>query len=463
MILRSLVMKFQSSFVARRLVAAALWSGFGESSARVLFLISMVLIARMLGTEGYGEFGLVRATLNTFAVLGGLGLGLTANRYVAEHRDANKVFSGEIIASSYLLAAFSGLIAAVIVFSGAAYVAEQFLSAPELRGALQVTSVLVFLSSVNGAQIGILQGLEAYRRLAFVGLCQGLVGLLCFVAGSYYFGVSGAIGGLMAYVGTGVALSAWLIASEAARQGIRIAFRGFSDVLPVFLKFSIPAALAGIAVAPFKWIAETLLARDFGFEELGVFHASMTITNVAIVACSMLNAPLISLTANARARSSTSTISYVNLYGTWYFFLLVATPILLFPSLAAVPFGAAYRTPEFFEVTVLLLLYTGLLLYHQGIVRLVALSGSMWFAFATNLAEGFSLMAAYFFAREYGATGLAVAYVASYVIRIWISVPVLVRWKVISKELVLDKYFLATMLLVLAVVVFHMARMSWQQ
>jgi O-antigen/teichoic acid export membrane protein len=318
------------------------------------------------------------------------------------------------------------------------------------------------LSSVNGAQIGILQGLEAYRTLALVGVCQGLAGLVCFTVGSYYFGLSGAIGGLMVYTASGVALSAWLIANEAKRQHIRIAFRGSSEVLPVVWKFSIPAALAGIAVAPFKWMAETLLARDFGFAELGVFHASMTITSVAVVACSVLNAPLISFSANTRAGPSTPNINYVNLYGTWYFFLLVAAPVLLFPALAAVPFGADFRTAEFFEVTVLLLLYGGLLLYHQGIVRLVALSGSMWFAFATNLAEGFSLMATYFFAREYGASGLAVAYVASYVVRILISVPVLVRLKVISRELVIDKYFFATMLLVLAVVGFQMARISWQ-
>jgi O-antigen/teichoic acid export membrane protein len=453
MSLRSYVLKLPSSLAARRLFAATLWSGLGEFSARALLLFSMVLVARILGAEEYGQFGIVRATMNAFAILGGMALGLTANRYIAEHKSKNKALAGEIIGSSYMLAALSGSLAGAVVFFGAGYLAENVLLAPQLRGPLQVTSVLVLLSALNGAQIGILQGLEAYRRLAIAGLFQGLIGVLCFAFGAYYFGVPGSIGGFIAYAGAGTVLMGWLVVNEAARNGIRAAWRGLNEVLPIFWKFSVPAALAGVAVAPLKWLAETTLVRISGFPELGVFHAAMTIATIVLVAASVLNAPLISLTAAARSKPSASKMSYVNLYGSWYFYLLVSVPLLMFPQLAAVPFGAEFRTATFSDVTVLLLLYSGLLLYYQGVLRLVVLSGSMWLAFGTNLLEGLTLIAAFYVAQDYGARGLAIAYVASYVIRIAVSVPLFVRRGVIPKELAFDKYFMGTMLAVVGVIV----------
>ena len=61
---------FQSG-AARRLVGGTIWSATGEALARGSMLLSLILAARILGSAGYGELGLLRTTVATFTTLGG--------------------------------------------------------------------------------------------------------------------------------------------------------------------------------------------------------------------------------------------------------------------------------------------------------------------------------------------------------------------------------------------------------
>ena len=56
------------SQTGRRLIETTLWSVVAEGLSRGLLLLSMVVVARTLGAESYGEFGMVRSTISVFAV-----------------------------------------------------------------------------------------------------------------------------------------------------------------------------------------------------------------------------------------------------------------------------------------------------------------------------------------------------------------------------------------------------------
>ncbi|MBK7250111.1 MAG: oligosaccharide flippase family protein [Gammaproteobacteria bacterium] len=420
-------------------------------------LLSLVLVARIIGRAGYGEFGLIRTTIMMFVSFGGLGLGLTANRFVAQYRHRDKPHSGEIITTSYALAAVSGLLTGVAVFAGARYLAIRVGGSPALESGLRLASAVLVLSAVNGAQTGMLQGLHAYRELAIASLMQGAIGVLLMIAGARWFGLNGALGGLLLQTCSATAVSHYFIRREAVRQGIPLTWNGFARMAPVFWRFSVPVMLMGLAVAPFKWVSETLLARSFGFQTLGVFHASMTVANVLIAAASSLHAPLVSLSASAYGSASSARSQYLNLYGSWYLFLVLAVPLAAFPRLASLPFGGDFVSPDFYAVTLLLILYCGMMLYYQGIMRMMALHGSMWFGFATNLLEGASLVASFLLLKNWGALGLGVAYVVSYVVRIAASLPYLLSRGIIPRELMLDRYFAGTLAVLATLVVVRLA------
>jgi len=449
-----------SSPIKKRLFTAILWSVVGEGCSKGLLLIAMVFIARILGKEDYGQFGMIRTTINLFATVGGMGLGLTANRFVAQFRNTDKEHSGRIIGASFILAIATGLSVGVSVFIGSEYLASIALNAPQLKGALKIAGLLLFLGALNGAQIGVLQGLEAYRLLALGSFFQGVTAIISLVVGSYYFGLDGTLIGFLAYTLFGVLCFHLLINRELIVQNIAVRFTDIVKTLPIFWKFSVPVVLMGIAVAPFKWLAERMLMKSVGFQELGIFYASMTIATIFIAIVSTLNAPLISLVADIKDLKITYKIEYLNLYGSWYLFLLIALPYILFPKTAFLLFGDQYDMPKFYIMNLLLILYSALLLYYQGVMRLVAHNGSMWLGVITNLFEGISLIGAFYLLIDQGGVGFAIAHVLSYVIRVAISIPLLIRYRVIPGYLLYDKYFIITLTALLLVVVLQIGAIA---
>jgi O-antigen/teichoic acid export membrane protein len=159
-------------------------------------LAAFIFVARMLGKTSYGELGIIRSTVGMFGIFGGLGLGLTATKYVAELRERDPERAGRILGLSMRVALFSGTFLGILLFVSAPWLAANTLDAPHLAGALRIGAVLILLSAVNGAQTGALSGFEAFKTIAlinfFIGFfrsqlssvehtlvaCRGLCGLL---------------------------------------------------------------------------------------------------------------------------------------------------------------------------------------------------------------------------------------------------------------------------------------------
>jgi O-antigen/teichoic acid export membrane protein len=434
----NLLIRFHLSPLIQRLVKASFWSMVADALSKGLLMAAMIFLARILDKDGFGEFGTVRSTVNLFATFGGMGLGLTANKYLSRSKVVNKHQAGAIIGSSYILACVFGLIVSLSLYLSSSYIAVFFLDAPELTICLEFASALVFLSSVSGAQIGILQGFEAFSRLAICSLLHGTLIFIGITVGAYFYSVLGA---LIGYVSSGVlavVIFHFHVISEAKNQEISLVYKNISSILPILWKFSVPVLLTGVVVAPFKWFPETLIAKQDGFESLGVFQASFLVPTIIITAVSSINAPIIALIAGVR-QEITLRLQYLNLYASWYGFLFLAFPLIYLSDYVPLIFGDQYAGGLFAELYVILVCYAGLLLYFQGVVRVFVQSNNMWFVFSTNLVEGVSLLIAFCFVFEGGVLGLAKSYLFSYLIRIAVSLPVLK--KNIAVELLCDRYF----------------------
>lgn len=442
------------------LLSSTIWSAVGEALAKGLFFLAIIITARILAQDEYGEFGLIRTTVMTFATLGGLGIGLTANRYIAESKERNPGFAGELIGSVYLLAGACGGIVAALLFFTAPIVAATWLNHPQLADGLRVAALLVALASINGAQTGVLQGFEAYRNLALGNLLQGVSAVVCMPAGAMLYGLNGVVAGFFVYSFVGLLVLSLAIRKEISRYDVTVSYRVSKDMLPILTRFSLPVALIGIAIAPFKWGSEALLAKSAGFGDLGIFHAAMIIPNILIVGISTLNAPLISAAARSTGEGWGRGIQYLNLYAGWYLFVVVALPVVLFPELQILLLGDSYDVSSFYFSNVLLVLYCGLMLYCQGVIRIVAAHGSMWSTLATNVAEGVALVVAFYFLSDLGAVGLAVSYVISYLVRVAFFVPLVACRGIVHVSLLLDKFFVLSVVIIVGTVAMQAVRYS---
>lgn len=259
----------------QRLVRGMMWSLAGAVIARTLALLAAIACARLLGTVQFGELGMIQSTIGTFGVFAGLGLGVTATRYVAEMRGRDPARAGRILALSSTVAVVSGTVCTGILILLSPQLATTMLATPSLAHPLAVGAGLVFFGVVNGAQTGALAGLEAFRSIAHVNLWAGLASFPLIAVGVWRWGLTGAVCGAVAGMGVNCLLNNFALRRECSRFHIVYDFGGCPREWRVLCRFSLPAFLASLVVGSALWIGNALLAHQpGGYAQLGIYAAA---------------------------------------------------------------------------------------------------------------------------------------------------------------------------------------------
>ncbi len=272
--LRNLLIK---SELVRRFSGGVLWILIGTMGWRFLSAVSSIIVARILGTEGFGELGMVRSTINMFSVLAGLRLGSTATKYVSEFRRKDPEKAAVILKLSLFVALFSCGIMAILCLASSVWVARYTMNRPELASALALGSLFLFFNLYGTVKEYALMGFEAFKSAAILNLFRGLTLILFCVPAAIFLGVDGVI--------LAISLSAlsilWLVTrflhKERDKFGFRkdIRFSEFKNEMPVLWHFTLPSLLAFITLALAMWIGNIILARqEEGYIQLGIYHAA---------------------------------------------------------------------------------------------------------------------------------------------------------------------------------------------
>ncbi len=148
----------RSSQTGRRLARGAFWGLVGMLVSRGLTLAASVVVARLLGKTAFGELGMVRSTVEMLSTFAGFSIGLTATKHVAQFRASDPLRVGRVIALTELGAVIMGALMGVVLYGAAPYIAHYVLGNRGLVVPLRVGSMLLLLSTLDGAQIGSLAG-----------------------------------------------------------------------------------------------------------------------------------------------------------------------------------------------------------------------------------------------------------------------------------------------------------------
>jgi len=267
--------RLSKSPIARRLALGALWSIGGTVASRAISLVASIATARILGKDGFGEFGIVVNTMGLFLAAASLGLGLTAMKYVAVFRHQDPARAARIASLTVMVSAVAGLVAALALAGSASWMATRVLGAPGLEGALRASALGLLFSSVSGAQAGALAGFGAFRAIAASSVLGAVIGLPFIVAGAARFGVEGAVWGTSISLAVGCA-----VAGVAQRRiaGVLAAGQTGSPThadWSLFWRFSLPAFLSSGATPLVSWITAAMLVnRPQGYAEMGLWNAA---------------------------------------------------------------------------------------------------------------------------------------------------------------------------------------------
>ncbi|MGO9968933.1 MAG: oligosaccharide flippase family protein [Bryobacteraceae bacterium] len=400
-----------------RFARGAVWSLIGALIAQGANLAASVITARLLGREQFGKYGMIQSTVGMLGIFAGLGLGVTATKYVAEFRTRDPERAGRIIALGCAVAIISGGLLALALLGNAPMLAAATLNAPALAGELRIAGILLFFNALNGAQTGALSGFEAFRAIARINLVRGLIAFPITVAAVLLWRLSGAIWALAVTAAVTCLLSQLSLRQHCAALGIHPRLSGGWAERGILWTFSMPAFLSGALAGPAIWAANTMLVNQpGGYAEMGVFSAASQWRNAiafipAVLAQSAL--PLLSNLNGERDVSRYAKALRWNLILTAAAATIVAVPVALGSPGIMRLYGRGFQQGW---LVLTLSAVTAVISCTNNVVGTAILSsGSVWVGFAFNAMWAVVLLAGcYRLVPTHLALGLAGSMLGAY-------------------------------------------------
>lgn len=412
---------FLATPVGSRFVRGALWSVAGSSVSRGLTLIASIVTARILGQAIFGQLGVIQSTVGTLGTFAGLGLGMTATKYVASERFTDRVRTGRILALLSLLSYVTAAVASFALIVYSPILAAQTLKEPQLAVPLQLGAVLMFLSVVNGVQTGALAGFESFRSISRVNIISGICSFPLIIIGSMLYSLNGTVAGLAG----SMALNCWLnhrILYENCREhNITYEFRECFKEKGILINFTFPSALSSFIVAPVMWYANILLVNQpNGYLQMGLFNAAQQWQTAIMFLPTALSPLILSLLANTRSMQNNRAywhIVKISLFVNAGIVTIASVPLCIGSPYIMRAYGTTFESG--WSLLCLLLFSTVLNASLNVIGQIIASSASMWWGFILNSCWAIAfLCSASTLVKSYGAIGLGFAYLISYLLHL---------------------------------------------
>ncbi len=271
-----------------RLLGGVSWSVAGALLSQGCSFLTLVLLARILGREPFGQFALVQSTMVSLTMVSGLGMGITATKYASQYRTSDPAKTGRILGLSALVTLAAAICFTMGLGLSAHFASFGLASFAELQACLQISMAYVFFGAITGYQMGALAGFEAFRRIAAINMVSGIATLAMSWAFAARWGVLGAVWGQSAGAVLSWALYRGALAAHCRERRIVIRYREAWREHAIILRFAVPAAACGMVSSAAAWAANVLLVRLGGFAELAVFSAVLSMRSMVLFAPALI-------------------------------------------------------------------------------------------------------------------------------------------------------------------------------
>ncbi|MCG1037475.1 oligosaccharide flippase family protein [Polaribacter sargassicola] len=261
---------------SNKLLQDSFWAIFGNILSKGLSLLSGVLVARFLGSEVFGQFGIIKNTLMTSAIFATFGLGYTATKYVAENKTKKNEYLGIVLKYSQLITFGFSFILAFLVFIFSNYFAKNILDEIELSLPLKVAAIYIVFNAVNTTQIGIISGYGGFKKMTKINFYVGVFTFIITTILSYFFTLYGALISLILSQIFNWFLNYKLINNyKKEYKNVTNSVVFSRKIFQEILIFSLPIALQEAIYSISSWGVNIILVTFATFSEVGVYSAAM--------------------------------------------------------------------------------------------------------------------------------------------------------------------------------------------
>lgn len=261
--------KFILNLRQSKMFKDSFWAVFGNGIGYGLLLLSGILIARFLGKDLYGEYGLVKTTMFTIAAFSTFGLGYTSTKFIADYINNNKEYVYAVTKVSLVITLVSGSFLALLLILSASYISA-YLDAPSLKLVFQVLGFIAVVRALLTTANGILAGFKEFKIIAKNNVISGVFMLLTALPLAYYFQLYGALISLTLTQILNTFLN-WLALNNVCKVYPKIEN---NRLYKKILRFSFPVALQELSYAVVSWLSPILLVKYSNMGELGIYSAA---------------------------------------------------------------------------------------------------------------------------------------------------------------------------------------------
>ena len=431
--------RLSRSPIMYRLARGAFWSTVGGVVSRIFTVVAAIIVARLVGKEGYGEIGMVQSTVGMFGVFAGFGLGSTATKYIAEFRRKDPEKTGRISSLTLVFSLLSSAALSLICLAASPWLARSTLNRPGLISLLAPGSILLFMSTLGGVLTSALSGYEAFRKIAKINVIQGAAAPVIALPLVWYFGTGGAIASYTVNSALGVIMCARALKHEAGRHNSPIRFDGsIWREWPIIWRFAFPAMASGLIVMPAAWITNVILVnRPGGYGQFGIFSAANQWRTAIIFLPNLLRAAVLPVLSESHGRDKEDfkRAIILDLRATWVIALPLTVIVITMGKPLAALFGRQFHGAA--PVIAVLMISVFLNVVNGAVGAALAGSGRMWTGMFMNVGWAVALiLSSLLLVPRMGAMGLAAAYLAAYLLHTF--------WQMAYVELKLARFSIST-------------------
>lgn len=415
-----------SKEIKNRLLSGTIWSLTGFALSKVFILMANVGSAHILGNIDFAKLSIIRSTIALFITIGTFGIGLTANKFIAEFRaknESDKIAS--IVWISYLFSFVCGIILSVLILLLARPISEYSLNDIELIGEVRCGAILLFMTIITAAQTGILTGFEKFKIISVNTFISGLFEFCLVLLGAHLYGVTGAIIGYGISFVTLFLLNLYAINDCMIKNNINRSIKivNLHDISFLW-SFSLPAAMQSMLVTPVFWIIRTMLIENSGYNELAVYEAADQLKVVILFIPTTLSNMIVPILSNIQGKNDKMSFSQVFKLSLGVN-IAIATIVALIFSVFSNQIMSVYGK-EFVNAWPLVFLALSTIVNTATLAynNLFVTSYRMWENFGLNIIwAGVLILASHLFlSAGFGATALGIAVLVSYIILLIASI-----------------------------------------
>jgi len=255
------------------------WALIGSVAGKGLSLVAGIVVARFLGKEIYGEYGMIKNTLLQIAAFSTLGLGYTGTRFISKYLSTDEQLIRMYIHIIYVITFFTSGLLAVLTFVFSEKIAL-YLNVPDTSLVFKFTAFIIIVNAINMAQIGILSGFKDFKAIAKNNTWGGVATFLTSVFFTFYFGLYGALAALLTSMIFNAVINCISICGKIKDLPESTVY--MTNKLREVLKFTVPIALQESLYSVVAWCISVMIIKFSNYGELGLYQAAAQWSSIVL-------------------------------------------------------------------------------------------------------------------------------------------------------------------------------------